>query len=261
MALKYSTGLRNFLIGEGTLRKAFEDGVLNLYSGAAPANADDAPTGVLLAKITKASGAVAAGERSTPQIGTIGITVAGVGATIIVAVTVDGAGPTDYTYAVLAEDNTLAKVAQKVARMLSDIPQLAAVATGADGNLYVKSRIDGLSFTIAKGGGGAGGTATWSVTSAVVAAVRVNTLQFGNPAAGAIAKNADVWSGVGLVAGTAGYFRLVTSLDGGLLSTTDSRIQGTISTSGADLNMSSLNIALGATQTIDTFQLTHPASN
>ena len=42
MALKYSTGLRNFLVGEGSLRKAFEDAVLNLYSGAAPANADDA---------------------------------------------------------------------------------------------------------------------------------------------------------------------------------------------------------------------------
>jgi hypothetical protein len=59
MALKYSTGLRNFLVGEGSLRKVFEDAVLNLYSGAAPATADDAPLGVLLAKITKASGAVA----------------------------------------------------------------------------------------------------------------------------------------------------------------------------------------------------------
>ncbi len=52
MALKYSTGLRNFLLGEGSLRKAFEDGQLLIYSGAAPANADDAPLGVLLAKIT-----------------------------------------------------------------------------------------------------------------------------------------------------------------------------------------------------------------
>ena len=61
MALKYSTGLRNFLVGEGFLRKAFEDGVLNIYSGAAPENADEAPTGVLLARITKASGALSAG--------------------------------------------------------------------------------------------------------------------------------------------------------------------------------------------------------
>src|SRR4030042_6732668 len=67
MGLKYSTGLRNFLVGEGSLRKAFEDGQLLIYTGAAPANADDAPLGVLLAKITNASGAVALGARSTPK--------------------------------------------------------------------------------------------------------------------------------------------------------------------------------------------------
>ena len=39
MALKLSAGLRNFLLGEGNIRKAFEDGILNIYSGAAPANA------------------------------------------------------------------------------------------------------------------------------------------------------------------------------------------------------------------------------
>lgn len=59
MALKYCTALRNFLVGEGFLRKAFEEAVLNIYSRAAPSNADDAPLGVLLAKITKTSGAVA----------------------------------------------------------------------------------------------------------------------------------------------------------------------------------------------------------
>ena len=67
MALKYSTGLRNFLVGEGSLRKAFEDGVLNIYSGAAPANADEAPTGVLLAKITKASGVLGCGRKVHPE--------------------------------------------------------------------------------------------------------------------------------------------------------------------------------------------------
>jgi hypothetical protein len=59
MALKYSTGLRNFLAGDGSLRKAFEDAVPNIHSRAAPSNADDAPLRVLLAKITKTSGAVA----------------------------------------------------------------------------------------------------------------------------------------------------------------------------------------------------------
>jgi hypothetical protein len=59
MALKCCTGLRNFLAGEGSLRKVFEDAVLNICSRAAPTNGDDAPLGVLLAKITKTSGVVA----------------------------------------------------------------------------------------------------------------------------------------------------------------------------------------------------------
>ena len=90
MALKLSTGLRNFLLGEGNIRKAFEDGVLNIYSGTAPANAHDAATGTLLCKIAKASGAVAANARSSPQIGLITIGSHAPGETFIIKVTADG---------------------------------------------------------------------------------------------------------------------------------------------------------------------------
>jgi hypothetical protein len=257
MALKLSTGLRNFLMGEGSLRKAFEDGILNIYSGAAPAGADDAATGVLLAKITKASGAVVAGERSTPQIGLITIGSHNPGETFIVNVTVDGAGPTGYTFTNTPDAGGVAEVAMKVAEMLNDIPQLCPVASGSDGNIFVMSRLAGLAFTIANGGG----TGTISaLTSEVKAASALNSLKLANPASGVIQKNSDVWSGVGLATGTAGYFRLVTTLDTGLLSTTELRIQGNVSTSGAELNLSNINITLGATQTIDTFQLTEPAS-
>jgi hypothetical protein len=257
MALKYSTGLRNFLVGEGSLRKAIEDGVLNLYSGAAPASADEAPTGVLLAKITKASGSLAAGARSTPKRYKVVIGSHAEGQAFPFALTMDGIGPVTNTYTNTPDAGDENAVAKAIARMLNDIPQLRAIAEGASGNLYVQSAIDGLDFTLADAGGGTG---TITSITQVEAASSVNSLRFGNPASGTLAKNADVWSGVGLANGVAGYFRLVTSQDGGLVSTTDIRIQGTISTSGADLNMSSLNIALGATQTIDQFQLTFPAS-
>jgi hypothetical protein len=58
-----------------------------------------------------------------------------------------------------------------------------------------------------------------------------------------------------LAAGTAAYFRLVTSSYLGTDNTTDVRIQCTVSTSGADLNMSNISITAGPTETIDTFQL------
>jgi hypothetical protein len=78
--------------------------------------------------------------------------------------------------------------------------------------------------------------------------------------AGVLSKDANVWSGVAAATGTATYFRLVVNTDTGVLSTTEIRMQGTIGTSGADLNMSSVGIVEDATQTIDTFDLTMPAS-
>jgi hypothetical protein len=257
MALKLSTGLRNFLLGEGNIRKAFEDGILNIYSGATPANAHDAATGTLLCKVTKASGAVAANARSSPQIGLITIGSHAPGETFIINVTVDGVGPTAYTFTNTPDAGGVLEVAMKVAEMLNDIPQLVAIASGSDGNIFVASRIAGMSFTLASGAG----TGTISIlTSEVKAAVNLNTLKLADPSTGVIAKNSDVWSGVGLADGTAGYFRLVTTLDTGGASATEIRLQGNISTSGAELNLSSLSIVIGATTTLDTFQLTEPAS-
>lgn len=59
MALRFSTGLKNALLGESGidtgangLRGVFKDGVINVYSGAQPASADDAVTGTLLGTVT-----------------------------------------------------------------------------------------------------------------------------------------------------------------------------------------------------------------
>ncbi len=77
---------------------------------------------------------------------------------------------------------------------------------------------------------------------------------------GVLSKDANVWSGVAGATGTASYFRLVVNTDTGVLSTTELRMQGTVGTSNADINMSSVTIVSGATQTIDSFDLTMPAS-
>jgi hypothetical protein len=77
---------------------------------------------------------------------------------------------------------------------------------------------------------------------------------------GVISKNSDVWSAVASASGTASYFRMVVNTDTGVLSTTEIRMQGTVGTSNADINMSSVSIVSGATQTIDTWDQTMPAS-
>jgi hypothetical protein len=87
-----------------------------------------------------------------------------------------------------------------------------------------------------------------------------NGLEFGDAASGAIAKaTGETWQDTGIAAGTAGWFRFVgNATDAGAASTTLPRIDGSVGTSGADLNMSSTTITVGATYTIDSFQLTLP---
>lgn len=257
MAEKYSTGLRNWLLGGKNLREAFDDFVIKVFAGSVPSDADQAEAASLLCTISKASGEVLATERSVAKQATIDITVAAPAATVIVAV-----NAVDYTYVVLAEDDDLRKVARKVALMLEGIPELHSVAhatAGGDGKIAIRSSISGLTFTIAKGGGGGGGTATWTITDNTIANVRSDALQWGTPASAEMGKPVEVWSGLNVLGGTATHFRIVRPEDtGGLNTTTALRMQGAVGTSGAELNLNSINLALGATTTIDTAALNLP---
>lgn len=98
-------------------------------------------------------------------------------------------------------------------------------------------------------------------SGAWVAGAEANGLEFGDYSAGTLSKCADqTWSGVGIGGGgTAGWFRLcANATDACGASTTLPRIDGSIGTSGANLNMSSTTIVDDATYTIDTFTLTLP---
>lgn len=70
--------------------------------------------------------------------------------------------------------------------------------------------------------------------------------------------SAEVWSGTNVAGGTATFYRHIAPGDDGTLSTTQARIQGTIGTSGADMNLSSTTLSNGATQTIDYYSVTLP---
>lgn len=69
---------------------------------------------------------------------------------------------------------------------------------------------------------------------------------------------AETWSGVIAASGTAAFYRLVLSGDTEALSTTDKRVQGSVGTIGADLNLSSVALTLSATQNIDYFSMALP---
>jgi hypothetical protein len=93
-----------------------------------------------------------------------------------------------------------------------------------------------------------------------------NGLDFDAPSAGAMAKAAaETWSGVGLAAAgtgtTAGWFRHCGNpADDQGISTTLPRIDGRISTSGAEMSLSNLTIVYGASTTVDTYALAWPST-
>lgn len=88
-----------------------------------------------------------------------------------------------------------------------------------------------------------------------------NGMNFGEVASGVLSKEAgEVWSGVGLSAGTAGWFRIYDNAYTTGASTTAIRIDGAIATSGSQFNMSNTTITVGATTTVDTVALTLPAA-
>ena len=77
MALAHSTGLKTFILGTGFKTSFDTTGRLLVYSGAAPASADTAPTGTLLA--TETLPATSFGAAGTPA---GGITMAGTPLTV-----------------------------------------------------------------------------------------------------------------------------------------------------------------------------------
>ncbi|NIT14179.1 MAG: hypothetical protein GTN99_08075 [Candidatus Dadabacteria bacterium] len=87
-------------------------------------------------------------------------------------------------------------------------------------------------------------------------------LNFDAPVSGTISKAAaETWSGTALASGTAAWFRLYEAGDTPAnLSTTASRVDGSIGISGGDMNISNTTITVSAVQTITQFDVTLPAS-
>ena len=153
MAVRFSTGLRDNMLGSADLKTSFTNGVIYIYSGAQPSTADGAATGTLLGKVTLDAGAFAHG-------------------------------------------------------------------------------------------------------------VATNGLNFDAPVAGVLSKAAaENWRFTGITGGTAGWFRFAGNAnDDGLVSTTLTRIDGSIAKTGGDMTLSTTAIVVGAPSTVDIFQLSMAAN-
>lgn len=252
--VRLSTGARNGLAQGLGFGGMFNGGRIEIYSGTQPTTADQAVTGVLLGTVTQNSGALTKETRATAT-----LTVTG-GSGTLTAVTVG-------TFNIVP-DITFAPVV-----WLTDTTVTAAlIATAINRNGYAEATSSGAIVTVKlRPGAGAntlalastGITCTGSNFAGGVAPV--NGLYLGTAAAGVITKPSGViWSFTGLLAGTAGWFRMYGSdtADTGVAISAAPyypRLDGSVAASGADLNLSNITIAVGAPNTIDTFTFTVPA--
>jgi hypothetical protein len=265
MAQKYSTALVNLLTGGRNLRSILDDCVLRILSGPAPTDADQQETGTLLCIVSKSSLWISGETGPSSENWYFGLPALGPTAANVIGVNIDIDGSnTLLQYPIVAADTTITAVAAKLANMINQSQRpVRAIAgpSGASGPLVgVSPIVRGLSMTLAAGTGTTGDSPT---PTKIVAAARYNSLQFGPPVAGVISKlTADTWTGVNLAAGVGGYFRLVLPGDSfGLDSAfVYARVQGSLGTSGADLNLDSVQFVVSATTTISGFALQEPMS-
>lgn len=252
--VRLSTGARNGLAQGLGFGGMFNGGRIEIYTGSQPVTADSTASGTLLGTVSIASGAVTKETRASAT-----LTVTG-GSGTLTSVTIGTFN--------ICPDITFAPVV-----WLTDTTVTAAlIAAAINRNGYAEATSSGAVVTVKmRPGAGvctlalaaAGITCTGSNFAGGVQAV--NGLYLGAPVAGVIAKpTTAVWSFVGVYAGTAGWFRLYgsdTGDSGGPISGAPyyPRLDGSIATSGADLNLSNITIAVAAPNTIDSFAFTVPA--
>lgn len=241
---------------DGSFRDAFQNGRIEIYTGAQPATADAAVTGTLLCTITAAAAARTAEVRAT---GTV--TLAGTAGSVD-TLTVNGV---DILGGSVAFNASLAQTALDVATAINahkattEYVASAAAAvvtikalpgTGASPNLFVV--VSGVT------------TLTKTDVNMASGVTAVNGLKFGAAASGVISKlAAQTWSGVNGVTGTAGYYRMYGSeADAGGLDSaaTTIREDGAIATTAAELNMASTALTATATTAITAWQRILPTA-
>lgn len=259
MALRFSKGLRNFLNEGGSLKDAFAGGKLMYYTGTQPTTADDAVAGTLLVTITDNAGSYTSETSSAGSVALTGGASGSVDTLTVNSIEVMGSAT--------AFNASLIQTATDIVTKINDNPK---------NKLFVASNAAGTSATItitAKPGLGTLPNG-WVVASAVTTITKTdsnmasgvdgaNGLILGDSAAGVITKkSSQTWSGSAAASGTAGWFRLVGAIsDAGSADAAEAylRLDGSIATSGANLNLSSTAIVATALQTVSVFQLTYPA--
>jgi hypothetical protein len=253
MTLKYSTAARQFLASYGSLRDAFVNGQIEIFTGAQPATADAAATGTKICTITNASGARTAETLAT---GTVTLNTGASGS--VDTLTVNGV---DILGGSVAFNTSLTQTAADVAAKIEARKSSVEYEVTSSGAIITIKALPGTG-TASNGFVVASTVTTITKTDANMAGGvdPVNGLLWGDAAAGVVAKlTTQTWSGVNSSTNTAGWYRMYGSVaDAGGLDSALIYIRedGAISTSGAELNMANTTLSNTATTTITGWQRT-----
>lgn len=252
--IRYSTGLVDFMMTNGSFRRGFNGGCIKVRTGSQPASADTASSGTLLCTYSSASGALTAETRPAASV-TLATGAAGSVDTITI-------GGYEIMGAAVAYNTSLSQTATDVATQINKFnskgfAECTAAAVAAK-----------ITITAVQGSGNITGATVATCTTITTTDVAMGTetagvnqangLQFGASAAGVLSKS-GTWSGVAAATGTAGWFRTYSTItDGDGASTVLVRMDGSCGTTGADLNMATTSLVATNTYTIDTATFTLP---
>lgn len=258
MALKLSKALRNGMQEAASFKHLMSNCFLKIYTGAQPATAEAAPTGSALVTISSASGTP---TREVLSAGSVDLTGGGSGSVNTITV-----NSIEIMGSATNFNTSLAQTATDIATKINNNPQNLLFTA----SVSATDKID----IIAKPGLGALANG-WVVASTVTTITKtdsnmasgvtaLNGLNWGDSAAGIIVKlSTQTWSGLAGATGTAGWFRFEAAVsDAGGVDSTEAilRLDGSIATSGAELNMDNTALTSTVTYTINSFALTFPTA-
>lgn len=255
MAARLSTGLVTNLMSTGSFADAFANCVIDIYTGSQPSTADTAASGTLLVTITNNGGAYTAETRAT---GTVTLLTGAAGSVNTVTV-----NSVDVLGGAVAYNTSLTQTAADVATAINRNPKNRMFSATSSGAVITLTANAGLG-TLPNGWVVAATytTLTGSATNMSGGVEAVNGLAWDSSVAGVLSKRTgQTWSGTAIASGTAGWFRMRETGDTGVgTSATAARFDGAIATSGAELNLGSLTVTLGAPFTISSAAFTLPQS-
>jgi len=259
MAERMSTRLRNFIVGQGSIKRALTGGKLKIYTGTQPSSADDAPTGTLLVTITQGGGAITEEVLSR---GNVSLDSGAAGS--VDSITVNSV---ELLESAVSFNSSLSQTASDVVDAINSYetyPDYRAILSGA--NIIIEAQpstgtgpngyvVSSTCTTI--------GSTDTNMGTTRAGVNGANGLKFAQPSSGAIAPS-GTWSGTAVATGTAGWARFEGSeADDDSDDSSNNyfiRLDGAVATSGSEVNLVSTSVSSGGTVEITSGTITQPAS-